>query len=734
MSARIFGFLCAATIPASFGLLQNGFFSSSDGMIHLYRLFELDRAIHAGIFYPRWFPLSGYGYGLPVLNYYSPLCYYLAEFFHLFGAGYITSIKLIIALGFIVAALSMFLFARDLLGTAPAAVAGIAFAYLPYLLSDAYIRGNFPEFLAMSLIPLALFAFHRLFSTQDQKYLFIAAFSFAVVILLHHLTAMLVAPIIFAYIFFLFAMDRDWRKLLACTGAIAAALGLSAFYWVPAIIDLNLVFVDPASIPRFLVSRLVGFTEFFAPSLAYSYLPQSEALLHSAGFPQTLLALCAIVILIATKVLAVPKINSRRIVQAETKSNLVMHSVFFFLVLFLAIFMMLNWSAPLWYAIPTLRFMQFPWRWQVLAGVSIAFLIGILVMHIERIANTKLRSIAYALSSLALIALAIINLPVRVFPLTDAQLDLQRSTDPDYVVAQMGWSWTREFVPDTVSEASVIGQRAHAEPMDSLLTAPWVRIEDEGLLSRTIRVSTEQAFALVLHTFFYPGWQAYVDRVPAQSFPSGALGLVAVTVPPGEHLVVFRFEETLFRLIMDVVSGITLSVCVVWLAFSHRRAFVPLGATILLLAALVFAHTRAASVPPQPISLDANFDNRALLIGYSTERSSDAEHVTLYWLALSEFERDYISFVHLVGANGGIISQDDSITDQGVTPTTRWQVGEIIVDRHSLALKNASPGQYRLVAGLYLASENGYANLPAFDRAGNKIGNQAELGQIQLAQ
>ena len=75
--------LSLAPLPAAIFLLQDGFFASSDGMIHLYRLFELDRSIHAGVFYPRLFPLSGYGYGLPVLNYYPPLAYYLAELFHL---------------------------------------------------------------------------------------------------------------------------------------------------------------------------------------------------------------------------------------------------------------------------------------------------------------------------------------------------------------------------------------------------------------------------------------------------------------------------------------------------------------------------------------------------------------------------------------------------------------------------------------------------------------------------
>ncbi len=162
---RVWFALLLAMLPAVMFLAQDGYFASSDGMIHLYRLFELDRALHAGIFYPRWFPLSGYGYGLPVLNYYPPLAYYLSELFHLLGAGYIASIKLLIAFGFVAAAFSMFLFARDLLGDAPAFVAGVAYAYLPYLLSDAYVRGNFPEFLAMSILPLALWAFRRVFES-----------------------------------------------------------------------------------------------------------------------------------------------------------------------------------------------------------------------------------------------------------------------------------------------------------------------------------------------------------------------------------------------------------------------------------------------------------------------------------------------------------------------------------------------------------------------------------------
>ena len=68
------------------------------------------------MFYPRWFPDFAYGYGHAVLNYYSPLTYYVAQAFHLLGAGYILSIKLSFAAGFLLSGLAMYLYAREVVG------------------------------------------------------------------------------------------------------------------------------------------------------------------------------------------------------------------------------------------------------------------------------------------------------------------------------------------------------------------------------------------------------------------------------------------------------------------------------------------------------------------------------------------------------------------------------------------------------------------------------------------
>ena len=778
MQRVLFSLLFAvALLPATIFLRQDGYFASSDGMIHLYRLFELDRSVHAGVLFPRWFPLSAYGYGLPVLNYYPPLTYYLGELFHLLGAGYLAAIKLTITTSFVLAALAMFLFARAFLGDGAAFVAAIAYAYSPYLLSDAYVRGNFPEMLTMSLLPFALWVFRSVMQseakplsygesrdaprsaqkprlrTTNQRVLS-AAFAFAAIILTHHLTAMLFAALLVTYLALQFVVVDSQRSVVsrfksfvACGIAIVLALALSAFYWVPALAELNQVYVSSASVARFLVNRLINPADFFVPSLTYTYLPQSDALKNAFGFPQTILALCAGLIAF---------LSSFRRTSANVSLRSTSYVLFFSLLVAFSIFMTLTPSASLWHAIPTLRFMQFPWRFQILATLGTAFLLGVWAKWIgdalslswrgawsvtKQSPNTELGiasqepvrsevegtlalALPYSAFAVALIALGIANLPVRVFALSDAEVDLTRSNDSAYVIAQMGWSWTREFVPATVQELEEIYApvaKSNVLPPDPSRPSPSVQIQTDDLYSRALRVSTAQPFELSLKTFFFPGWQAYIDDKPAPTHPRGTLGLVSVTVPPGDHAVLFRFEDTPLRAAMNVVSLATLVGMLVGLFIARRRAFIVLIGATMVIAALFAWHTRAANAPP-PTAITANLAARVQLIGYATERADETMGVTLYWVALHELDRDYNCYAHLIDAAGNVVAQHDGPPDQGLTPTTRWLPGEVVADRHALALRDVAPGEYWLAVGMYLPLANGFQSL----------GERVDLGRVQV--
>ncbi len=105
--------------------------------------------------------------------------------------------------------------------------------------------------------------------------------------------------------------------------------------------------------------------------------------------------------------------------------------------------------------------------------------------------------------------------------------------------------------------------------------------------------------------------------------------------------------------------------------------------------------------------LEADLGEQVRLLGYNIEsgfRPGDGLHLTLFWQALREMDRDYTVFVHLNDETGRIRGQSDSQPVDGLYPTGRWEKGEIVRDQYEVLIPaEAPPGAYRLEVGMYLA-------------------------------
>jgi uncharacterized membrane protein len=228
-------------LPAVVPLLGSGYLDSHDGLFHLYRLQALDDAFQAGVFYPRLFPDFAFGYGHAVLNYYSPLTYYVAQLFHMLGGGYVLSIKLTFALGFLLSALFMYLYAREIVGRFPAIVAAGVYTYFPYHLADTYLRGALAEAFAFVFMPLCLWAVHRLITKGRARYLVLLSLSFAGLILTHNLTALMFTPVLLGYVLLLWYLTRRTRETLLSLVSLALGVLLDGFYWLPVLLETRYV-------------------------------------------------------------------------------------------------------------------------------------------------------------------------------------------------------------------------------------------------------------------------------------------------------------------------------------------------------------------------------------------------------------------------------------------------------------------------------------------------------------
>jgi hypothetical protein len=121
----------------------------------------------------------------------------------------------------------------------------------------------------------------------------------------------------------------------------------------------------------------------------------------------------------------------------------------------------------------------------------------------------------------------------------------------------------------------------------------------------------------------------------------------------------------------------------------------------------VHAIERSFELPESYTAARADFEGQLELLGYSLH-SDSAEpggtiSLTLFWRALTEMERDYTVFVHLVGPDESIVGQHDGQPVDGAYATSLWIPGEVVADPREVALsQDLIPGGHRIEVGVYV--------------------------------
>jgi hypothetical protein len=101
--------------------------------------------------------------------------------------------------------------------------------------------------------------------------------------------------------------------------------------------------------------------------------------------------------------------------------------------------------------------------------------------------------------------------------------------------------------------------------------------------------------------------------------------------------------------------------------------------------------------------LDARFDERIALTGWTITSTAEGWNVQLAWQALARSATDYAAFVHLLDAAGQIIAQCDQPPGGPANPTTHWVPGEQVLMTCTLpkAAQSSGTDAPRLRVGLY---------------------------------
>ncbi|MBN2406604.1 MAG: tetratricopeptide repeat protein [Elusimicrobia bacterium] len=531
--------------------------SGHDTFCYFPKLVEFNENIREGILIPRWAPdLSG-GYGQPIFNFIPPLIYYLGEIFYLSGFGFVSSMNMVCVVIILLSFFGMYIYAGEFFGARGGVLAGIAYIYAPYFLLNIYVRHALSEFAAFAFYPLILWSFYRLSREPGIKYAVLSALSYAALVLCHNPMTLIFTPLLFIYILYLFAAGRNVRYLLYALGSFELGILLTAYFWMPALIESEYTKVDllvkgyAHYSNHFVYLRQLLFSKW---GYGLSYEGLGDGLSFSIGIIHILLACGSILLLYR---LISEKGNDRG---GAVKG----HLVFFMAAAAAAVFFTNGSSKFIWDRVGLLQPMAFPWRFLSLITLAVSFLCG---AAINLIREEKRKSVLFY-SAIGLILIFNIG---HIGPEKYLAVDETRYT-PEMIHANRIWTTTYgEYEPKWVKK------RPDKPSVGKLeLISGWVDVSilKSGIEEYKYDLRAKQRSVVRINTNYFPGWKVYLDGQEIEIYMN-EYGLMDIDVPEGVHRLEARFENTPVRSFAEALSlsaFLTLSaVCAFGLYFSRKR-------------------------------------------------------------------------------------------------------------------------------------------------------------------
>ena len=528
---NLLALLILISILPLISILRKGTYESGDLSLHAGFAMSFFESIKEGILVPKWNSNVIYGYGYPLFIFIYPLPYYLSSFIHFLGFSFIDSLKLILAISYVLSGITMYFFVKEeLRNKFSAFFAGVIYLFSPYHLVDLHFRVAIGEVIAFAILPFCFFSIKKMSYGPAFFWFFYATISFSALILSHQAISLASIPFIIIYCLYLCIKRSEKRLSLMYSYFFffAAAILLSSFYWLPVIFE--------AKYTNLLTKGVVSFISF--SQLIYSpwrmgmlFQGHKGELSFIVGYAQWFIVLFSIFLFF-------------RKMLKEKKLYLISISSFFALLLLTQSF-----SSPIWNTIPLLNGFQFSYRLLLLVSFTVAVIGGIIAKNIK---NKKFLIILCLIT----IFTTILNWGNRkTLPLiTDSVIlsELPKNTTkvgPGITV----WVDSDKFNIDerVVSHITVLNGKANISEIS--------RTPEKHEYS--IHVFSGEA-DIKENTLYFPGWTV---KINGNSYPFSFKnktypGIIIFSLKKGFYKVEVIFTDTNIRKTSSLVSFITFTV------------------------------------------------------------------------------------------------------------------------------------------------------------------------------
>lgn len=491
---------------------HDGFFQMMDD-IQVVRIDVMAKELKNGQFPVRLINDFGNGGGYMLFNFTPPLPYYIGALYHLVGLPLVKATKLTFLTAFLFGTLGMYFLLKKLTDKTSTTIGVLLFLTSAYLNYDVYLRGALMEFFALMFIPWLILTYHNINEKTSRENIVSAAVITALITLSHPM----IAAVSLGLLIFLTGKIKGYLLPLFL------GLSLSAFFWLPSIIEMKYVIYSQS---------FYGQKSY----LDYFYnLWQIIGINHPTGtLPPPILGVGLFSGVIFGFVIF---ISSKR--KSRPLSRIFRFSIIGFVI---SVFLMLPASKPLWTNISYLRYFQFPFRFLTFATAISVLTISIGISRLKKVWLKIL--LGFLLIMPVLLWQRQYLQPVRYLSISEYKAeDICRTS-----------TWEQEFLPIWTKNCLPINN-----------TLPFIIEKNEGVNVTNLKIlnggrkisfkTSGQGGNITIKRYYFPGWSVKIDGKKVQGVPYGKYGLFRFDNPSGNHSIEIYFGDTAVRTLANIISA-----------------------------------------------------------------------------------------------------------------------------------------------------------------------------------
>ena len=540
--------LLLATLLINWRLIRDGITGLGDVRWHLTWLQHFSKQVSEGIWYPRWLTGTNFGYGSPTFVFYPPLVYYLGAGLRAIGFTFEQMVNILFAGGVFLSGVSFYAFGRFRWGRIPGLFGALAYMLSPGLLGVAHGGGIAPLYSFVWLPLLMLLTDKSVDSLRARSVLALVW----TLVALTHLPSLLIYAIASLPYSLYRLRAQPWRTKFHVLLSAPIGWGIAAFFLVPAILEQRYINID------YMLASQDGFKASMMSvmdKLANGWRDRTV---------QQWLACVAFALIAAIGYAKQPR---------KQKATAIV-----LFIAFCIIFLISDWSWPLWKIAPVIKKIEYSTRINRLLYLAQASLCAMAIHSLSQTnpQSSPARNKRFLQLPLIAVICAILfsnfkahHLEVRKFPgLYSSGNGIMLNRDwmetivndpfndrlidvPEYRPRlEMEQAFVKEVqtgkgLPEVKS--SVSGSLPTPQP-----NQPQVEVtEGEADVSvlawksqhRTISISASTAASIIVRTYNYPAWKLSVNGA-GHSTRTAFDGRIQFDLEAGEYEVVLRYGMT----------------------------------------------------------------------------------------------------------------------------------------------------------------------------------------------